>query len=53
MRCLAALLFVFLTAILAAAPPQLSLPDLDGKRVTLAEYRDKRPVLLVFYRGWW
>ncbi|MEO6324770.1 MAG: hypothetical protein ABIT01_18550 [Thermoanaerobaculia bacterium] len=32
--------------------PAFSLPDADGTPVTLASYRS-RPVLLVFYRGFW
>ena len=35
------------------APLALSLPDLDGKTVTLAEYRGVAPVLVVNYRGHW
>lgn len=37
----------------AQPPPPIDLPDLDGKSVTLAEYRGVSPVLLVFYRGHW
>jgi hypothetical protein len=33
--------------------PDFSLPDAAGRRVTLSEYRGKKPVLLVFYRGYW
>jgi len=53
MRRLAASLLLCLASILHAEAPALSLPDLDGKTATLAEYRDRKPVLLVFYRGWW
>lgn len=33
--------------------PDFTLPDASGKPVTLAEYRGKKPVVLVFYRGYW
>ena len=36
-----------------AQPPALSLPNQDGKSVSLTDYRGKGPVLLVFYRGHW
>ncbi len=35
------------------AAPSFSLPSVDGTTVTLAAYRSRQPVLLVFYRGWW
>jgi hypothetical protein len=35
------------------AAPDFTLPDASGKPVTLAEYRGKKPVVLVFYRGYW
>lgn len=35
------------------AAPNFTLPDASGKPVTLAEYRGKKPVVLVFYRGYW
>jgi len=34
-------------------PPPLTLPDQDGQPVSLADFRGKGPVLLVFYRGHW
>ena len=34
-------------------PPDFTLPDASGTPVTLADYRGKKPVLLVFYRGSW
>ena len=34
-------------------PPDFTLPDASGRPVTLAEYRGKKPVVLVFYRGHW
>lgn len=34
-------------------PPDFTLPDASGKPVTLAEFRGKKPVVLVFYRGYW
>jgi hypothetical protein len=33
--------------------PEFTLPDAGGRPVHLAEYRGQRPVLLVFYRGYW
>lgn len=36
-----------------ARPPDFTLPDADGKPVTLTEFRGKKPVVLVFYRGYW
>ena len=34
-------------------PPDFTLPNASGRRVTLADYRGKKPVVLVFYRGHW
>jgi hypothetical protein len=34
-------------------PPDFTLPDAAGRPVTLADYRGKKPVVLVFYRGYW
>jgi hypothetical protein len=33
--------------------PDFTLPDAGGRPVTLADYRGKKPVVLVFYRGYW
>ena len=33
--------------------PEFTLPDAAGRPVALAEYRGKKPVVLVFYRGYW
>jgi hypothetical protein len=33
--------------------PDFSLISLAGPVVTLSEYRGRRNVILVFYRGWW
>lgn len=33
--------------------PEFTLPDAAGQPVTLADYRGKKPVVLVFYRGYW
>ena len=33
--------------------PDFILEDLDGKRVTLSQFRGKKKVVLVFYRGYW
>ena len=35
------------------AAPDFTLPDATGAAVTLASFRDQRPVVLVFYRGYW
>ena len=34
-------------------PPEFTLPDATGRPVSLADYRGKKPVVLVFYRGYW
>ena len=34
-------------------PPDFTLPDAAGRRVSLADYRGKKPVVLIFYRGYW
>jgi cytochrome oxidase Cu insertion factor (SCO1/SenC/PrrC family) len=34
-------------------PPDFTLPDAKGRPVSLAEFRGKKPVVLVFYRGYW
>jgi hypothetical protein len=33
--------------------PDFTLPDATGRPVRLAEYRGRKPVVLVFYRGYW
>ncbi|MBM3219427.1 MAG: redoxin domain-containing protein [Candidatus Rokubacteria bacterium] len=33
--------------------PDFTLPDSTGKAVRLADYRGQKPVVLVFYRGYW
>ena len=33
--------------------PDFSLPDASGHAVRLADYRGQKPVVLVFYRGYW
>jgi hypothetical protein len=33
--------------------PDFTLADASGKPVALADYRGKKPVVLVFYRGYW
>ncbi len=35
------------------AAPDFTLADQDGKPVTLSDYREKKTVVLVFYRGYW
>jgi AhpC/TSA family len=34
-------------------PPEFTLPDASGRPVSLADYRGKKPVVMVFYRGYW
>jgi len=33
--------------------PDFSLPNPDGKPVTLNEYTSRGPVVVIFYRGYW
>jgi hypothetical protein len=33
--------------------PDFTLPDAAGRPVTLSSFRGQRPVVLVFYRGYW
>lgn len=35
------------------AAPDFTLLDASGNAVTLADFRGKKPVVLVFYRGYW
>ena len=35
------------------AAPDFTLPDATGAAAALASFRDQRPVVLVFYRGYW
>jgi hypothetical protein len=52
---------VVLAAIPAATPmvrvgeaaPDFTLPDATGATVSLASFRERAPVVLVFYRGYW
>jgi len=34
-------------------PPEFTLSDATGREVSLADYRGKKPVVIVFYRGYW
>jgi peroxiredoxin len=34
-------------------PPPLQLPDAAGRPVSLDDYRGKKPVILILYRGYW
>jgi hypothetical protein len=52
----------FVVARIPAAPvvlrvgepaPDFTLTDAAGRPMSLAEYRGKKPVVLVFYRGYW
>ena len=54
--------FNFVLARIPAAPavlrvgepaPDFTLPDAAGAPVSLASFRDRTPVVLVFYRGYW
>lgn len=33
--------------------PDFTLENMDGKRISLADFRGKKNVVLVFYRGHW
>ena len=33
--------------------PDFTLEDSDGKSITLSDFRGKKSVVLVFYRGYW
>ena len=33
--------------------PDFALENMDGKRISLSEFRGKKNVVLVFYRGHW
>ncbi len=33
--------------------PNFSLPDADGKLISLQDFQNKKPVMLLFYRGEW
>ena len=33
--------------------PDFTLEDSDGKAITLSDFRGKKSVVLVFYRGYW
>jgi peroxiredoxin (alkyl hydroperoxide reductase subunit C) len=33
--------------------PDFTLEALDGRFFTLSDYRGKKNIILVFYRGWW
>ncbi len=33
--------------------PEFSLDDMEGRTVSLSEFRGKKHVVLVFYRGYW
>jgi cytochrome oxidase Cu insertion factor (SCO1/SenC/PrrC family) len=35
------------------AAPDFALENIDGKAITLSDFRGKKAVLLVFYRGYW
>jgi hypothetical protein len=38
---------------LGEPPPDFALADAAGRPVSLADYRGNKPVLLIFYRGYW
>ena len=33
--------------------PDFTLEDMDGKNITLSDFRGKKTVVLAFYRGFW
>ena len=33
--------------------PDFTLEDMDGKSITLSDFRGKKTVVLAFYRGYW
>ena len=33
--------------------PDFTLEDINGKPVSLSDFRDKKTIILVFYRGYW
>ena len=33
--------------------PDFTLEDMEGKNITLSDFRGKKTVVLVFYRGYW
>jgi cytochrome oxidase Cu insertion factor (SCO1/SenC/PrrC family) len=35
------------------AAPDFTLQDTDGKAINLSDFRGKKTVVLVFYRGYW
>jgi cytochrome oxidase Cu insertion factor (SCO1/SenC/PrrC family) len=35
------------------AAPDFTLEDMNGKEITLSDFRGKKSVVLVFYRGYW
>ena len=39
--------------VVGAPVPDFTLPDAAGRPVSLSDYRGKKPVILVFYRGYW
>ena len=38
---------------LGEVAPEFTLEDQNGHKVALADARDKSPVVIVFYRGYW
>jgi hypothetical protein len=34
-------------------PPDFTLTDASGRAISIADYRGRKPVVLVFYRGYW
>jgi len=39
--------------VVGQAAPDFTLPDATGQPVQLAQFRGQKPVVLVFYRGYW
>ena len=38
---------------LGQAAPDFALEDMEGKNITLSDFRGMKTVVLVFYRGYW
>ena len=38
---------------IGTSAPDFTLNDHTGKPITLSSYRDKKAIVLVFYRGYW
>ena len=50
---IASALLLCLLAQVGEVPPDFTLPDRQGRKVTLSQFRGHKRVVLVFYRGQW